>query len=83
VGIFMLVAILVLLALSFLVNILLGIVVVRSREAMEAEFKRLRTHVRRLTDELLVRLPPRPYGVEVQEPPADLTIGPYDSRIAG
>jgi hypothetical protein len=79
----MLVTILVLLSLSFFVNILLGIVVVRSRETADIEFEKLRAQVKRLTKELLVRLPPRPYGVEFQEPPSQMTIGPYDSRIPG
>ena len=72
---------LVLLVLSLAFNILGAIVLVRTREYLEAALDRQGKDVERLTKELLFRLPPMPYGVDIQDRHPHLTIGPYDGRI--
>jgi hypothetical protein len=79
----MAIAILILLSCLIFINILSSIVLVRFRESYEREVGQLKTQVKKLSGELLVRLPPRPYGVELHEPSPSLTVGPVDSRIQG
>ena len=81
-------AILILLIVSLVFNILVSIVLVRSREALEEKMdrqtkdgQRLSQDVQRLIQELMVRLPPRPYGVNIEDRYQNMSIGPRDDRI--
>ena len=74
------IVILILLSVMIFVNLLVGVVIVRTRESHEVQLKAIADTIQRLTKELVVRLPPRPYGVG-DETPASLTTGPYDPRL--
>ena len=69
---------LVLLLLSITINILGEIVLVRTREYMEATLGRQNKDIQKLTQELLFRLPPMPYGVGVQDRYPNLTYNIND-----
>jgi len=74
------IAILVLVCISLFFHIVMGIFLVRMRENHENITKDLNRRIENLTKELLVRLPPRPYGVNVEEREPALTTGPMDWR---
>ena len=63
------IAILILLGMSLLVSILSGIVLVRFRESYEREAGQLKGQVKQLSKELMIRLPPRPYGLDSTDNP--------------
>lgn len=63
------IAILILLVLSLLVSIISGIVLVRFRESYEREVGQMKGQVKKLSKELMIRLPPRPYGLDVTDDP--------------
>lgn len=60
----LLVFILIFLVISFLINIVMGVVLVRTRESFDVKLSKVSSEVESLKNELLVRLPPRPYGVD-------------------
>ena len=73
--------ILVLLIVSLAFNILAAVVLVRSREALEAGMAYQNKDMQRLIKELMLRLPPRPYGVNIDDRYQNMSIGPQDGRI--
>ena len=77
----MLMSILILLGISVFLNLVFVAFLVRLREVSDTNALVLSDKFDKLTQELLTRLPPRPYGVKTEDRPADLTIGPVDSRI--
>lgn len=70
-----------LLSLSFLLNIVLIIFIVRFREHYDKCSAEIRKNVNGLVKELTLRLPPRPYGVGIEDDLPSMTLGPQDSRI--
>ncbi len=84
----MLTTILVLLCISlfvncvlFLVNLALGIFLVRFRESVDEDKLVLNIKIDKLTKEVLLRLPQRPYGVNVEDREPTLPMGPIDTQI--
>ena len=73
-------AIIIIVSISLALNLLVGIFLVRFRENTENTIKKLQLQVDRLTKELVLRLPPRPYGVEAEDEVPILTPGPMDWR---
>lgn len=59
----MLIALLILVSVSLVLNIICGIFLVRYREYTEIQLEIIQDQNDRLTKELLLRLPPRPYGL--------------------
>ena len=68
------VAILILLVISLLFNLLVAVVLVRTRESVEGKMDRQNKDTQRLIQEVMLRLPPRPYGVNVEERYRDLPM---------
>ena len=77
----MLIALLVILILSLLLNLTQAVFLVRFRESLERSVNLSNSKIDRLCKELLLRLPQNPYGVTTQDRSPSLTIGPVDSRI--
>ncbi len=77
----MLIAILVLLCLSLFFNLVLGVFLVRFRESVDEREFALNTKVDKLTKEILLRLPYRPYGVDIEDREPTLPMGPIDAQI--
>ena len=74
------IAIITVLCVSLLLNLVLGIFLVRFRERTDNLITTIGRRVDGLARELTLRLPPRPYGVDIEEREADLTMGPIDWR---
>ncbi len=74
----MLIAILILLCVSLFLNLVLGVFLVRFRESVDQREFVLNAKIDRLTKEILLRLPRRPYGVDIEDREPTLPMGPIE-----
>jgi len=75
----MLIAILVLTIISLFMNLVLGAVLIRTRDANDAGLNVINDRVEKLARELVLRLPRRPYGVSPEDRMPTLSMGPIDT----
>ena len=74
------IAIITILGISLLLNLILSVFLVRFRERVDNLLIKIDQRIDKLNRELVMRLPPRPYGVDIEEKEAELTMGPVDWR---